>query len=70
MCVCVSQVYEVAFLHSVEYKHLVAWRHFRQNPAVLEYLSSHPAAGPNIQLLSSPVAMETEEQAGLSTSTT
>uniref|UniRef100_H3CYI3 IQ motif and ubiquitin domain containing n=1 Tax=Tetraodon nigroviridis TaxID=99883 RepID=H3CYI3_TETNG len=33
-----QQVYEAVFIRSVEYKHLVAWRHFSQNPAMVDYL--------------------------------
>eukprot|EP00066_Takifugu_rubripes_P016135 XP_011605401.1 PREDICTED: IQ and ubiquitin-like domain-containing protein [Takifugu rubripes] len=64
------KVYKAVFIRSIEYRHLLAWRHFRQNPALVEYLSSHPAAGLNIQLLSSPVSTTTDEQAAVTSSAT
>lgn len=69
MCVCV-QVYEAVFIRSVEYKHLLAWRHFSRNPAMVDYLGSHPAAGPSLQLLSAPVSTATDGQAAITASAT
>lgn len=69
MRVCV-QVYEAAYIRSVEFKHLLAWRHFSRNPAVVGYLGSHPAAGPGAQLPPTPVSTATEEQAGAAASAT
>ncbi|CAG01073.1 unnamed protein product [Tetraodon nigroviridis] len=64
-----QQVYEAVFIRSVEYKHLVAWRHFSQNPAMVDYLRSHPAAGPNNQLLPTSVSTETEQAAAAGAAT-
>ena len=61
VCVCV-QAYEATFVQSIEHKHTLARRHFRQISVMAEYLDPQPAAALGNQLVCRSITMATGER--------
>ncbi|KAM8751672.1 IQ motif and ubiquitin-like domain-containing protein isoform 1-T1 [Acanthopagrus schlegelii] len=58
----ISKAYEATFIQSIEHKHTLARRHFRQISVMAEYLDPRPAAAPGNQLVCKSITMATGER--------
>uniref|UniRef100_A0A3P8UIV3 IQ motif and ubiquitin domain containing n=1 Tax=Cynoglossus semilaevis TaxID=244447 RepID=A0A3P8UIV3_CYNSE len=56
----VHKAYAAAFIHGIEYKHMLARRHFRQNPVIAEYLDYQPTGIRATQFMSKLITSTSE----------